>query len=173
MAIVPPTYGLKGSGPTQTERDIVFVEYAAANLTDNTDVNKVIALNAQTYVRGESVSGLTLDTTTGVITASREGLYDFEIDLDVIAAKSTTVNARAVIHLEYQKNAEAWRHISASGYARQGNPPLSPSLHGREFILLGNKDTLKFRISRSGKSFNLTYQNIVAKAVERSLKIAA
>lgn len=173
MAIVPATYGRKGGGPARTERDIVFVEYAAANLTDNTDINKVIALNAQTYVRGESVSGLTLNTTTGVITATREGLYDFEIDLDVIAAASETVTARAVIHLEYQKNAEAWRHISASGYARQGNPPLSPSLHGREFIILMSGDTLRFRISRVGQSYNLTYQNIVAKAVERSLKIAA
>lgn len=172
MGIVPATYGRKGSGPTQTERDIVFVRYTAANLADNTDVNKVIALNAQTYVRGESVTGLTLNTTTGVITATREGLYDFEIDMDIIASMSTTT-ARAVIHLEYQKNSEKWQHICSSGYARQGRPPLSPSLHGREFIILKKGGTLRFRISRVGQSFNLTYQNIVAKVVERSLKIAA
>ena len=177
--IVGGLYGKAGggSGGGKSE-DIFYAEYTAADITATTSstdaaVSDVIAFNVEEVSHGASNRKLTFNDKTGLWTATEKCLHQFIVSVHSTISAGTP--KRAELHIEYQKNSDAWLDMSSDSYMRRDRSNvLTPYTHGEEPILLDTGDTIRFRTRRIGEtSLAATYNEIRAKVVEQPLRIAA
>lgn len=174
--IVGGLYGNRGGGGGGKSEQMFYGEYTAANITATTSttnvaVSDIIAFNAETVSHGESDRKIAFDDKTGKWEASEKCLHQFIVSVHSTVGRGTP--QRAELHIEYQKNAEAWLDMSSDSYLRRDlSNVLTPYTHGEEPILLDTGDTIRFRVRRIGEtSLAVTYDEIRAKVVGQPLTI--
>lgn len=167
--------GLYGSRAGKSE-EIFYAEYTAADITATTSsedaaVSDVIRFNAEVVNHGENDRKIRFNNKNGQWQALEKCLHQF-----IVAVHSTVATGsprRAELHVEYQKNKDAWLDMSSDSYVRRDQRNvLTPYTHGEEPILLDTGETIRFRVRRIGEtSLAVTYNEIRAKVVEQPLII--
>lgn len=167
-----------GGGRAVKSEAMFYAEYTAVNITATTSstnvaVSDVIAFNAEVVSHGESDRKIAFNDKTGTWEASEKCLHQFIVSVHSMIGRGNP--QRAKLHIEYQKNEDAWLDMSSDSYLRRDqNNALTPYTHGEEPILLDTGDTIRFRARRTGEtSLAVTYNEIRAKVVEQPLRTAA